>query len=38
MDLMDLTIVSSVGNRTSTCLIDGSSYDKYNNCFIELWF
>ena len=35
---MDLTIDSSMGNRTLTCLVYGSSYDKNNYCVIEFCF
>ena len=36
--IIDLTIVSSMGNRTSTCLMYDSCDDKNNNRFIELCF
>ena len=36
--IIDLAIVSSVGNRTSTCLMYDSYHDKINCCFIELCF
>ena len=36
--IMDLNIVSSMGKRTSTCLMYCSSYDKFNVYFIELCF
>ena len=34
----DLTIVSSMGNRTSTCLIYDSSHHKTSYHFFELAF
>ena len=36
--ITDLTIVSSMGNRTSTCLMYDSSHDKIHYRFIELSF
>ena len=36
--IIDLTIVSSMGNRTSTCLMYDSCDDKNNNRFVELCF
>ena len=36
--IIDFTIVSSIGNRTLTCLKYDSSHDKNNYRFIELCF
>ena len=35
---MDLAVVSSMGNRTSTCLMYGSFHDKNNFFFINFAF
>ena len=36
--IIDLTVASSMGNRTLTCLMYDSCDDKNNNRFIELCF
>ena len=36
--IIDVTIVSSMGNGSSTCLMYDSSHDKNNYRFIELCF
>ena len=36
--IFDLTIVSAMENRTSTCLMYNSSHDKNNYPFIEFCF
>ena len=36
--IIDLTIVSSRGNRTSTCLMHDNSHDKNNYRFIDFAF